>query len=285
MQPLISVIIPCYNGAPFIEETLSSILMQSEKNIEVIIVNDGSTDNSEVLIKKFDDKRIQYYYQANQGVSVARNTGLTKVKGRYLMFFDADDVMTENFLKSRFQFLEREQSVDFISGEVERFSAQGKIKEYYRGASSDLVREVLLNQEEVDTCPSNYFFRTEFIKEHGILFNTKLSSTADRFFLLECAQYGKAKFVKELAPLRYRITPSSMSGKLTLNLIKDNEVYYNKLKRTGLVPKEIRNKTLFLSSFILFASYWKIGLKLKALRFAMISFCFNPVAFIKRCAT
>jgi glycosyltransferase involved in cell wall biosynthesis len=285
MEPLISVIIPCYNGSIFIEETLNSILGQSEKRIEVIVIDDGSTDDSATLIKSYSDNRLHYYFQTNQGVSAARNSGFSKAKGLYVIFFDADDLMTKNFLADRLNYLENNTSLDFISGVVQRFNERGNVKGYFRGVGNKAAEEILLYHGEVDTCPSNYFFRKEFLKKNIILFNTKLSSTADRFFLLECANCGQSEFVNELGVLKYRVTPYSMSGKLTSNLTIDNEVYYRELSNSDLIPEKIRNKAVFLGSFILFASYWKVGMKLRAFKFAMICLVMNPIAFIKRSVT
>ena len=93
MDAIVSIVIPVFNAEKFINETLDSILKQSFSKIEIIVVNDGSHDNSEKIIKSFCDERIVYFSQINQGVSVARNVGLSYVKGNYVIFFDADDLM------------------------------------------------------------------------------------------------------------------------------------------------------------------------------------------------
>ncbi|MFY0714759.1 glycosyltransferase family 2 protein [Seonamhaeicola sp. NFXS20] len=99
--PLISIIIPCYNQAEFLDETLQSVLNQTYANWECIIVNDGSTDNSEIIAKKWvaKDKRFKYYYKQNSGVSSTRNFALDKVKGTYVQFLDADDVINNKKLE------------------------------------------------------------------------------------------------------------------------------------------------------------------------------------------
>lgn len=88
---LFSVVIPLYNKANHIENTIKSVLDQTFTDYEIIIINDGSTDNSEVLALEFNDKRIQVYNQENQGVSTARNLGVEKSKGKLIAFLDADD--------------------------------------------------------------------------------------------------------------------------------------------------------------------------------------------------
>lgn len=100
---LISVIMPCYNAEKYIAEAIQSVLRQTHSNLELIIINDGSTDQSEKVIQSFNDERIKYVVQKNSGQCVASNTGLSHAKGDYIKFFDADDVMNENHLEAQLQ--------------------------------------------------------------------------------------------------------------------------------------------------------------------------------------
>lgn len=86
-----SIVIPLFNKANHVENTIKSILSQTFIDYEIIVINDGSTDNSEALIRNFNDNRIQIYSQKNQGVSAARNLGIEKSKGKLIAFMDADD--------------------------------------------------------------------------------------------------------------------------------------------------------------------------------------------------
>ena len=97
---MISIIIPLYNKATSIKRTIHSVLSQSYTDFELIIINDGSTDNSaEIVNKQFYDKRIRYIYQDNAGVSSARNRGIKEAIGEWILFLDADDVLYPNALK------------------------------------------------------------------------------------------------------------------------------------------------------------------------------------------
>src|SRR5690554_1707962 len=94
---MISVILPVYNAGNFLKETIASILGQTEKNIELIIINDGSTDNSEEIILGFDDERIRYVkHDENKGVASAFNEGLKLANGDFITFHGADDVSLPN---------------------------------------------------------------------------------------------------------------------------------------------------------------------------------------------
>ena len=100
-QPLISIITPCYNAAKFLADTVESVLAQSYINFEWIIVNDGSTDETEAILLKYHDHRIHYFRQDNKGQCSASNFGLKKAKGDYIKFFDADDLMNPTHLENQ----------------------------------------------------------------------------------------------------------------------------------------------------------------------------------------
>jgi glycosyltransferase involved in cell wall biosynthesis len=90
---LVSIIIPCYNAEEFVSQAIAGALNQTFTNIELIIINDGSTDNSENEILSFRDSRIRYFKQSNKGQAAVLNFGISEAKGNYIKFFDADDVM------------------------------------------------------------------------------------------------------------------------------------------------------------------------------------------------
>ena len=100
MTPLISIIIPLYNKEFCIRETLSSILSQSYRDFEMVVVNDGSKDNSLSVVQSINDSRIRIINKENEGVSKTRNRGIKEAKGEWIMFFDADDLMVEGCLQA-----------------------------------------------------------------------------------------------------------------------------------------------------------------------------------------
>jgi glycosyltransferase involved in cell wall biosynthesis len=94
-----SIIIPLYNKENFIKNTIQSVLSQTFADYEIIVVNDGSTDESEAIVRRFNDEKIQIFNQKNQGVSAARNFGIEKSKGKLIAFMDADDFWLPNHLQ------------------------------------------------------------------------------------------------------------------------------------------------------------------------------------------
>lgn len=112
----VSVILPVYNVASYLEETFESLIKQSLKEIEIIVVNDGSTDNSEEIIKKYaqNDPRIKSLHQENQGQSIARNHGLQYATGEYIYMMDSDDILyNPNALEICYNYSKRTEA-DFI---------------------------------------------------------------------------------------------------------------------------------------------------------------------------
>lgn len=135
-DPKISVIIPVYNTAAYLYEAIESILKQSLKDIEVILINDGSTDESGDIIKRIatQDKRISYFEQSNQGQSVARNVGLQHATGEYIYCMDSDDIIDLHALELLYnRCQEKELELIFFDADVLYESERGSISwDYHR---------------------------------------------------------------------------------------------------------------------------------------------------------
>ncbi len=98
-NPLISIVLPVYNVEKYVAEALQSLLAQSYQNLQIIVINDGSTDNSENIIQTFTDPRIEIYKKENGGLSSARNEGIRHATGEYLCFIDSDDIIHPQFIE------------------------------------------------------------------------------------------------------------------------------------------------------------------------------------------
>lgn len=116
MNPLISVIVPVYNVEPYLRKCLDSIVNQTYKNLEIILVDDGSTDNSGIICDEYDekDKRIKVVHQINQGVSIARNVGLDLCSGDYITFVDSDDWCELDYFEKVIQNINVYKNIDVI---------------------------------------------------------------------------------------------------------------------------------------------------------------------------
>lgn len=117
VEPLVSVVIPAYNSAKYIKETLESVLRQTYKNLEIILVDDGSTDDTSLIASEYK-KYVKYYYQENKGPGAARNFGVNNSNGNYIAFLDSDDVWVPNHIKIQVQFLEKNKNVSVVYGKL-----------------------------------------------------------------------------------------------------------------------------------------------------------------------
>lgn len=278
---MISVIIPCYNAQNFIGETIRSVVNQSYQDFEIIIVNDGSVDNSELEILKISDYRISYLKKNNTGVSDTRNQGLTLARGEFVLFLDADDVLSKDFLEKRLEKLKFNPEAIFSSGKVVKLNEVGQtLPGFFRGTSDNIYHDILLYNPQIITCPSNYLIRKDVLDKNQLNFNPTLSSTADRYFLIQLANFGKGAYVDEGGELYYRVSETSMSHQLTVPLVNDNELFYKALfneKRN--IPAALFKKFSFKINYILGAAYLSLKVFDKGLRYFGKAFLSNPVSF------
>lgn len=136
---MISVMMPVYNAGEFLPEVINSVLSQTEKNFELIIVNDGSTDNSEEIILSYSDPRIRYFKQENGGEAAARNTALDHAQGEFIVFQDADDIS----LPIRFEVLKRHftsETIGFVHSDMIYVDENCKPILYLAGANMEPSR-------------------------------------------------------------------------------------------------------------------------------------------------
>ena len=120
-RPKISTIIPVYNREKYIAEAIDSVLAQTYKPIEVIVVDDGSTDNSAGIVKQYVNSSIRYTFQPNQGIGAARNTGIELAKGSYYAFLDSDDLWTPDKISLQMKAFDNDPDLDMVFGQVVQF--------------------------------------------------------------------------------------------------------------------------------------------------------------------
>jgi glycosyltransferase involved in cell wall biosynthesis len=125
--PLVSIIIPTYNYAAYLERAIGSCLRQSYGNVEVIVIDDGSTDATGEMVKNTGDPRVVYHYQENQGVSAARNRGLKLAKGDFIAFLDADEYLTDDSIETRVTVMLDDPEIDFVTTAASSVDDAGRI--------------------------------------------------------------------------------------------------------------------------------------------------------------
>jgi glycosyltransferase involved in cell wall biosynthesis len=139
-MPTVSVVIPTYNRAPMLREAIQSVLDQTYSEHEIIVVDDGSTDNTREVVNKFSDKRVRYVFQENRGRSNARNHGISLAQGRYIAFLDSDDVFVPAKLEKQVSCMEKNPGVLLSHTSYLRIDANEEyIKEVTSGTFSGKV--------------------------------------------------------------------------------------------------------------------------------------------------
>lgn len=159
---LISVILPVYNGVHYLQAAIESILKQSYSNFELIIINDGSTDDSERVINLFSDSRIRYYQQNNCGLSATLNRGIELAKGAWIARQDQDDVSFPNRLELQFTFLEEHPDYAMVGSLAEIFIDNERVERMLCPPSADgEIRAGLLFY--------NYFVHSSVMAKKSVL--------------------------------------------------------------------------------------------------------------------
>ena len=138
---MVTVLMPVYNASKFLKEAIDSILNQTFGDFEFLIINDGSTDNSELIIKGYTDNRIKYHYQSNQGVAVTLNNGLKLATRKYIWRHDADDISLPNKLEEEVRFLEANPEISLCACQVAFMTETGKIAWGYRQPGSEYFQD------------------------------------------------------------------------------------------------------------------------------------------------
>jgi glycosyltransferase involved in cell wall biosynthesis len=189
-QPLVSIIIPAYNAEKYIERSIDSALRQTYKNIEIIVVDDGSTDKTAEVLKLYNDPRIVYRYQKNQNQSVARNNGIAISKGEYVTFLDTDDIYLPEKVEKSVDFFCQNPSYSIAYCNVLHFFSQNPSKFYrlkYTGYAGDVL-ERLLKGSFINI--NSIMISRDLFKKNGITFTEKRYYPEDYELYLRLALLG-----------------------------------------------------------------------------------------------
>ena len=198
---LLSVIIPVYNTEKYIEQCVTSIINQIDESVEIILVDDGSKDESADICKKLSliDSRIKYFHQTNLGVSVARNIGIEKARGKYIQFTDSDDYWLDGKYKLLKESLLEKYDLIYVTGR--RFLYENTIiKDSYRRIHLKKDNKYIdLMQEMGVGGVGKHFFLRDSINEHKVRFKPGIMIAEDADFNLEFSKHmEKVKIVDDI---------------------------------------------------------------------------------------
>lgn len=189
-RPLVSVVIPVYNGEKEIEKCLRSVMKQNMDDMEIIVVNDGSTDHTEDILRALEkeDSRIRVIYQQNAGVSAARNRGLEEATGEYIRFADADDQLTENGIRVMVDAIRKEGSELVIAGYKQLLLGKMQRKNLYKKDETVSIEQTLKHMNGWSNSFYygvlwNKLFVGDVIRRHNIRFRNELKLAEDFTFI------------------------------------------------------------------------------------------------------
>lgn len=245
---LISIIVPVYNCKEYLKECVNSLLKQTYNNIEVFLVDDGSTDGSGKICDELakTDKRIIVLHKKNGGVSSARNAAIKEIKGKYTLFVDSDDYVDVDYVDTLVNNIESNDMV--VCGYVEEYkkkSIEMKITDENIIIDPKKANRLIYENRAFGGYLWNKLFITEIIQEKKIQFNEKIHMCEDQLFIINYLLYVKKINVISKMLYHYRMRKSSMVWKKNDRKIK---TFYD----AQLLIKEIYEKNNIVNEMFYF---------------------------------
>lgn len=205
---LVSIIIPVYNAEKFLKECLDSILLEQDINKEIIVVDNGSTDNSKKVVEDYliNHKDIVLLEEKNKGVSYARNTGIKASRGQYICFLDADDYLYPNALKDLLEATNKEENVDLVIGNYTYLNGKLKLESDLptKTITSEVVSNLVSLMPLCDWAVWGKLYRRNLIVNNNIFFNTNYITCEDCDFLFNYLDYTNTISLIKKVVLFYR---------------------------------------------------------------------------------
>ena len=217
---MISIIVPCYKSANTLAETLQSVLDQDYSCWEVLIINDGSPDDVEDIALKWTalDSRFKYFKKENEGLGTARNYGIKKSSGKYILPLDSDNKVKSSFLRKAIRILEANNNVGVVYGNAEYFGEQNGI--WHVGDFKPLA---LLDGNYIDACA--VFRKSVYNLTKGYDQNLPYQGHEDWDFWLQVLQTKFEFYYLDEITFDYRVTKTSMIRSFTIEMEKTNIDY------------------------------------------------------------
>lgn len=230
---ILSIIIPVYNAEKYVENLLQNFLKQNLEKVEIILVDDGSKDNSLKICNKYADKSesIVVTHQNNQGASAARNTGIGLAKGKYIAFVDSDDSIAEDYVENVCSICEKQQA-DLIQFDAyikkadEVSKREFGLEEGY--ADLSMYYYHVLNQEVNE--PWDKAYKADIIRNNKICFDKKITIGEDISLTLEFLKYAETVYVHHTANYYYERNDEGLCSRAKIKHLDDMEMLYANIK-------------------------------------------------------
>jgi glycosyltransferase involved in cell wall biosynthesis len=266
--PLVSIIVPVYNAELYIPQCIESILAQTYKNIEIILINDGSTDQSKKILESFgaNDQRVKVVNKVNAGVSKARNTGIVMAEGEYITFVDADDTLDVNAVTTMIDLMEtsnadvvRTNYVSYRSGIQKKGSLPIPAKLYEGNDILKIIQKVIMGN--IPGYSWLLLIRIDLLRKHEITFDSSLSMMEDTKFYVDLFGVSRSVFLSDTVTYSYMINTTSASRNIhnykrnANDIIKLNQYFKDNFsQRIANLDRDLdADHTVFLTSQIALA--------------------------------
>ena len=264
MDNLITIITPFYQSEKYLSQAIQSVLQQTHQNWELLLINDGSTDNSKEIALSFKDDRVKYFEQENKGVSAARNLGLKNMKGEYFCFLDADDSLPKNSLQARIQLFTQNSTLEFVDGVVYKMDELLKsINNIWTPCfnGNPLIDLALLSG-------NSFFGPSWMIKRRqgkNYYFEEGLTHCEDLYFYMQLAREGGLYAYIAEPILYYRDNPKSAMKNLK-GLDKGYRFVAQKIKNWPEVSKDLLSDFNYKYKKAMFLAYLRTKQPINAVK-------------------
>lgn len=228
---MVSVILPVYNGELFLERTINQILNQTYKDFELIIIDDGSIDNSSEICKRYcdNDNRIRYYRQNNQGISASRNNAMSLAKGKYISFIDQDDDIDKQMLEVLVNLIEENEAdvakiaYRIIDVDIKGQIIKNRISSNYNGLfeKTDVINDFSMIRDQMQSV-WNCLYKKQIINDSNVIFDTRMMyGGEDIAFNVSLIPYvNKIASSDYIGYFHYKRMSTSTSAKINNNRIE-----------------------------------------------------------------
>lgn len=216
----LSIILPVYNAERFLNECLESIVPEMNNDVELIIVDDGSTDSSNLIYNRFKKKNVKIYINENHGVSYSRNYGIEKSCGEYITFVDADDFMTKGWYNKIFKVIQENKDVDFIIYSTITITQKQKLLEYI------FMQD---NQYYLST-PWSKIYRRSILNQYNIRFNENVINGEDMLFNAEVVLSTNSILCANCNIYNYRTNSLSATQTFNEKIFQSDKIFLESLR-------------------------------------------------------
>jgi glycosyltransferase involved in cell wall biosynthesis len=208
-NPLLSIVISCYNDANYIEQAVSSALNQTYSNKEIIVIDDGSNIETKAVLKKLEPKITILITQDNQGQSIARNNGIRKAKGEYILNLDSDDFFEITFCEKAINKFEEDQEIAIVTCNVNRFNTSGTIDVFF--PNGGFLNNFLFSNSAMG---SSMFKRKDWERCGGYEEKLPILGLEDWEFYIQILKFGGYAYVIEETLFNYQVRENSTTDRI-----------------------------------------------------------------------